>query len=57
MPQTADPPGLAELVVIARAAHLTNDREVKLEAIRQLKKEYGVTIRFSVRQSARAKAC
>jgi transposase InsO family protein len=38
--------GLAELIAIARAAHLARDREMKSAAVRRLREEYGVTITF-----------
>ena len=38
--------GLAELIAIARAAHLTHDREMKSAAVQRLRDEYGVNITF-----------
>ena len=38
--------GLAELIAIARAAHLTHDREMKSSAVQRLRVEYGVNITF-----------
>lgn len=39
--------GLAELIAIARAAHLTHDREMKSAAVRRLREEHGVNITFA----------
>lgn len=41
--------GLAELIAIARAAHLTHDREMKAAAVQRLRDEYGVNITFQRR--------
>jgi len=35
------------LTAIAYAAHKTRDRELEREAIRRLRREFGITIRFS----------
>lgn len=43
--------GLAELIAIARAAHLTHDRDMKASAVRRLKEEYGVNISFTKSRS------
>lgn len=44
---TKETSGPAELVAIARAAHLCGDRELKRVAIRELKQRFGITIRFA----------
>jgi len=50
-----DGQGLAELVAIARAAHVTNDRQLKATATRKLRDEFGVRITFE-RPSTKAGA-
>lgn len=37
----------ADLVTIARAAHLTGDRSLKRLAIEELRERFGITIRFA----------
>ena len=48
--------GLAELIAIARAAHLTHDREMKSAAVQRLRIEYGVNITFARATSPKGEA-
>lgn len=46
MPEPTPKQGPAELVAIARAAHLAGDRNLKKTAIDQLKDRFGISIKF-----------
>ena len=53
---TATHDSLQALVVIARAAHLTRDRDLKQTTLKKLREEHGIDVRFlrNCKQEARA---
>lgn len=53
MANTALSQSPAELVAIARAAHLVGDRELKRSALAELKRRFGMTIHFGKSEAAR----
>lgn len=46
--RTCQESGPSELFAIARAAHLTSNRELKRRALKELRDGFGILVRFTI---------